>query len=398
MINNIFNFKDINPITVILGLIFMYPIIKGFMLKYSSHSLKTDIIDTNKTLAFLVALISGVFFGKKIFVLHDDGIYNNIYSMLPKIIIQYMDSNSYAVYLFAIPLLVAILYKIVRLVLELISSLTLYPVIDGIEDFLKARSSFIKRIFGMTFEIPKAISYVILVSFILNILSILNLNTAFNKHLEASKPYNYICREVVIPISNSKISKQLPNIINNSFKVVIKESDTKDASGAHNIKGKTIVYYNGVTLDEGVKSNAEIDRTARKIGEKQVTGKLKAKELYGWVGSNISYDNDKATKVLNNDFNVSSGAIPTFNTKKGICFDYACLFAAMCRADNIKVRIITGEGFNGVSWVSHAWNQVYIPEEQQWINVDPTFYRGGNYFNSKRFNIDHKGAQVAGEW
>ena len=102
--------------------------------------------------------------------------------------------------------------------------------------------------------------------------------------------------------------------------------------------------------------------------------------------------------ILNNDFRIGSGAIETFETKKGICFDYACLYVAMCRANNIKVRLITGEGFNGVSWVGHAWNQVYVAKENRWINVDTTFSKGGNYFDTQRFNIDHKTSEIAGEW
>ena len=70
----------------------------------------------------------------------------------------------------------------------------------------------------------------------------------------------------------------------------------------------------------------------------------------------------------------------------------------MSKANNIKVRIITGQGFNGNNWVSHAWNQVYIEKEKKWINVDPTFLIGGDYFDSKRFVIDHKAESIAGEW
>ena len=70
----------------------------------------------------------------------------------------------------------------------------------------------------------------------------------------------------------------------------------------------------------------------------------------------------------------------------------------MCKDNNIKVRIITGKGFNGNSWVSHAWNQVYVEEEKRWINVDATFLIGGDYFDSKRFVIDHKEESIAGEW
>lgn len=137
---------------------------------------------------------------------------------------------------------------------------------------------------------------------------------------------------------------------------------------------------------------------ARRLGNNSTTTRGKAKLIYNWIGSNIGYDYNKADRVLQNDFNVQSGAIPTFNSGKGICFDYSCLYVAMSRADNIKVRLITGEGFNGVSWVSHAWNQVYIPEESRWINVDTTFYRGGNYFDSKRFDLDHRDAKIAGQW
>jgi transglutaminase-like putative cysteine protease len=151
-------------------------------------------------------------------------------------------------------------------------------------------------------------------------------------------------------------------------------------------------------LDQGVESNSKIDEFSRQLTENEKSTIEKSKTIYDWIGSNISYDHEKANDVLNNNFDVSSGAIPTFNTRKGICFDYSCLYVAMARANNIKVRLIIGEGFNGVSWVSHAWNQVYIPEQQRWINVDTTFYRGGNYFDSKRFDLDHRNSQVVGEW
>mgnify|MGYP001596433738 CR=1 FL=1 len=45
-----------------------------------------------------------------------------------------------------------------------------------------------------------------------------------------------------------------------------------------------------------------------------------------------------------------------------------------------------------------SWNQVYIEEENKWINVDPTFLIGGDYYDSKRFDIDHKAENIAGEW
>lgn len=391
--------KNINPVTLVLALVFLYPLLKGFLFKFSSSNLKAGIDEINRNVSFVISLVLGIYYGKKIFLQHETGIYKQIYKIIPDSVVQYIESNSFIVYAVVIPILIFIVYRIIKLIFDLISYATLYPVLDGVEKFLSSKSNFFKRMAGMFVQFPKAVCYVLIVTFILNIMSIFGASDKLNEHLEGSKPYNTICKEIVIPITDSKIAKKLPGIINNSFRIVTKEAEPKETIPGKSVsKGRTIVYYNGVTLDQGVKSNAEIDKTAREITAKESNTKEKAKIIYNWVGSNVSYDHDKANKVLNNNFNVESGAIPTFNTGKGICFDYSCLYVAMARANHMKVRLITGEGFNGVSWVSHAWNQVYIPEEGKWINVDTTFYKGGNYFNSKRFDLDHRGSQIAGEW
>lgn len=394
----------LNPITLILAIVFFYPLLKGFLVKFSSWDLKVDIQETNRNISFILGLLGGVYFGKKIFIQHGSGIYRNMYNVIPATARQYIENNTYFVYIILIPFLVLIIYKLMSMLLEIINRILLYPLVDGIDKFLSSKTNIIKRISGTLVQLPKAICMLILVAFILNIASIFTTNAMLNKYLQSSEPYKAICKAVIIPVTNSSLAKKLPSIINDSFKVVVKQtqpvnnSPGKSQNPSEVQTQKTIIYYNGVTLEEAVKSNSQIDTFARKLTSKESTTTGKAKILYNWVGSNISYDHNKANQVLNNDFNVSSGAIPTFDSGKGICFDYASLYVAMCRANNIKVRLITGEGFNGVSWVSHAWNEVYIPEDGKWINVDTTFYKGGNYFNSKRFPLDHKDAQTAGEW
>lgn len=395
---------NINPITIIILTVFLYPILKGFLFKFSSRDLKLDIDDVSRNISFIISIITGIYFGKKIFIQHDTGIYEKIYNYIPVQILSYIENNNLIIYAVIIPIIVFIIYRIIKLLFDLMNYLTFYPVLDSIEKFLGTKNNLFKRITGMIFQLPKAICYVLLVTFVLNIMSIFNVNSKLSGYLQESKIYRSICQNIVIPVTNSTIAKQLPNILNNSFRIVIRESDgrqvqSNSSTPLREINNRnTIVYYNGVTLDQGVKSNDQIDRLARDLGSEGNDTTEKAEMLYNWIGTSISYDHDKANKVLNNDFDVQSGAIPTFETKKGICFDYSCLYVAMARANNIKVRLITGEGFNGISWVSHAWNQVYIPEKNKWINVDTTFYRGGNYFDSSRFNIDHKNAQIAGEW
>ncbi len=101
--------------------------------------------------------------------------------------------------------------------------------------------------------------------------------------------------------------------------------------------------------------------------------------IFGYITDNVTYDYDMAATV-------QSGYIPDPDTvlsrKKGICFDYASLFAAMCRSMGIPTRLVIGYAEKDIY---HAWNEVYT-EETGWITpellldekgyniVDATFY------------------------
>lgn len=81
----------------------------------------------------------------------------------------------------------------------------------------------------------------------------------------------------------------------------------------------------------------------------------KAKAIYNWVRSNIKYDHSKVDTL-------PAGYLPnpetTFTTRKGICYDFASLLAAMCRANGIPAKLIIGTA-DGISGL-HAWNNVYF--------------------------------------
>lgn len=164
---------------------------------------------------------------------------------------------------------------------------------------------------------------------------------------------------------------------------------------------KKIVIYNGTTVEQGIKSNEEIDSKACFITKDAHSDREKAKIIYTWIGTNIKYDNNKADIILSenldkNDF-PENGAICAYSSRSGICFDKACLYVAMSRAVGLRVKLISGEAYDGKQYIGHAWNEVYLTEEDKWINVDPTFYEAGNYFDSDLFS-HHKANDVAGEW
>lgn len=381
---------EINIISLILIISFAYPIFLGFFKHFSTVELKKNITSTEADIGVIVALILGLFFLKRIFFQHDFGIYKKIYEVLPSDFINYVESKPFLLYLMVLPIFALIFYEIIKYFFYLLNIVIIFPVLDRLDRSIQNKSNIVKKSLTAIFQIPKAICYVIVLTVIFNTLVFTNLSSKVNDYLSSSKIYNYICKDVIVPIANSKVARQIPNIINNSMKIEVKEA-SKNIAGID-----TVIYYNGVTLEEGIRSNSTIDDFARKLVSNAKNEDEKAKLIYEWIGKNIDYDDEKAKRILNNDFNVKSGAIVAFNERKGICFDYSCLYIAMCRAVDLDVRLITGEGFNGISWVSHAWNQVYV--NGQWVNVDTTFYKGGNYYNSSRFNLDHRNASVEAEW
>lgn len=107
------------------------------------------------------------------------------------------------------------------------------------------------------------------------------------------------------------------------------------------------------------------------VKAKSLTKNLKSDEekvtaIYNYVVSNISYDSNKLSKI-------STSYIPsvenTYDTKKGICYDYSSLFAAMLRSANIPTKLIKGYTKNANGY--HAWNEVYI--NNKWVTIDTTY-------------------------
>ncbi len=92
------------------------------------------------------------------------------------------------------------------------------------------------------------------------------------------------------------------------------------------------------------------------------TDEKKVQAIYTWIKDNITYDNEKDPFFQH--FNVSN----TLRTKSGLCYDFACLFTAMCRSQNILCTNVDGDPILG--GYSHTWNRVYF--NGSWWNVDVT--------------------------
>jgi hypothetical protein len=104
---------------------------------------------------------------------------------------------------------------------------------------------------------------------------------------------------------------------------------------------------------------------AKELTKGKTTDEEKVKAIYNYIVANVQYDYSLAN-------NVTTDYIPninnTLNTKKGICYDYASLFAAMLRSVDVPAKLVMGN----TSYVSqyHAWNEVLL--NGKWVTIDTT--------------------------
>ncbi|QAA31942.1 transglutaminase domain-containing protein [Clostridium manihotivorum] len=391
----------INITNLILIVVFLIPVITGFINKFSSEDAMEEILDIEKSIALFLSIVIAIVYCSKQDLLPKIVEYlSSLSDYLDTLLNGYRQVSYYGLFL----ILIYLTYNIILLVMRILNKLTVQPVINTLNRYSQKKGSTFRGVIGAIFSLPRAIIFLIVVCITLNFANYLSFPSDVKKSINESAIYKTISQNVINPITTSPIMKEIPRVLNDSLKIKVVRVDenqnqnakTKDNSKSNN--PREIVYYNGVTLDQGIKSNNEINQEALKLTRFKSSDKEKAKALYAWIGTNIEYDDNKASEVLSNNFGVQSGAIPTFESRTGICFDYSCLYVAMARAANLKVRLVIGQGFNGEQWVNHAWNEVFIKDENRWITVDTTFYKAGNYFDSKRFYSDHKIEKIAGEW
>ena len=97
--------------------------------------------------------------------------------------------------------------------------------------------------------------------------------------------------------------------------------------------------------------------------------KQKATKLWDYMVKNNSYDFEKLSTVL-------PGYIPiidrTLEEKKGICYDFSSLYAAMLRSQGQPAKLVKGYAPKNASGY-HAWNEVYDKEKGEWLVIDTTY-------------------------
>ena len=86
--------------------------------------------------------------------------------------------------------------------------------------------------------------------------------------------------------------------------------------------------------------DTQTEELADEICANSNTDAEKVQAIYNWMIANFEYDYDY--QILLQYFNVRR----TLSTRKGVCYDFANLFAALCRSQNIPCYVVDGTPYN----------------------------------------------------
>ena len=156
----------------------------------------------------------------------------------------------------------------------------------------------------------------------------------------------------------------LENIDGKRFKQISKETVNVKLENVNEVYLQSIQMINWNNKMNATKKAKELTKSAKNDREKIIS-------IYEYIVNSISYDKLKASKIKSNYIpNVDE----TIRLQKGICYDYSSLFAAMLRSVDIHTKLVMG--YKNDIREYHAWNQVYLEEENIWITIDTTYDAG----------------------
>lgn len=396
---------SINPVNIILLLPVIIILVSSFFTPFTMDRIEKGVYRIFNNIEFIVALVVALYLTKGIFFDRNNAFFQYVYDILPATIKSSLAVNNVYTYLCAAFIILLLVVLLFRLITYPIYSRWLDIWARGIYRAMGQLSRLTKRVISVICSIPGALVALICISFILYFMNYYFTIPGFSKWTNDSIVLNRVYDTALKPVINADIVKKLPVIINDKFRNSETGNSTINPELADNIRDtldkyniKVIQYFNGVTLDEAIATTPEIDSFARELVEDEIDDYKKAKIIYKWIASNIDYDYQKAKEIVNKASELESGSIICYQTRKGICFDYSSLYVTMCRAVGVNVRLITGMGYSGLTWGDHSWNQIYSSKDQRWVNVDCTFGVTMNNFDNVNFNLDHKDAEIQGEW
>ncbi|WP_151737196.1 transglutaminase domain-containing protein [Paenibacillus tengchongensis] len=268
-------------------------------------------------------------------------------------------------------LILLLAYLLIRLILGLLLMLLPLSLPRRSKGWGERRITPASRLSGAVIGFGIGLVRGLVLVFILYLGVALNPDSGFSRYVESSPLYRQSAAAVFEPLGAEQVRGKLP---------VLTEAVSAEMNDI--LRRKYEVIDHAISPD--------IEGAAADIAGAAGSDEEKARLLYDWVGSRIAYDYDKAENYVQNRVWKEQSPQDTFDTKLGVCIDYARLYAVMARSQGLQVRVVTGLGYDGQGGSgAHAWNEVYLSEKEKWIPLDATWAGSGDWFNNQDFAETH---------
>ncbi|WP_029420841.1 transglutaminase domain-containing protein [Alicyclobacillus macrosporangiidus] len=184
---------------------------------------------------------------------------------------------------------------------------------------------------------------------------------AVGREAAGSTPYRWLAERVYNPWVRPFVARELPVLAEGALQPL-----------ANNIN-LFVVPSPGGQAQGVVMVPKDIAALAQRITAGQTTERGKAKAIYEWEIHHISYDWQKYDDFVYRGQWDQQSPEQTLHTGKGVCADYALLYANLAHASGLTVKIDEGIGGTAGQSGPHAWNEVWDGQAQRWIPLDATW-------------------------
>ncbi|WP_274648561.1 transglutaminase-like domain-containing protein [Paenibacillus humicola] len=148
----------------------------------------------------------------------------------------------------------------------------------------------------------------------------------------------------------------------NKYKVVAQQTVSL------NMQNEYAVFLQSIPIIDWTPTTKAVLK-AKRLTANLKSDKDKVAAIYTYITKNYKYDLKKAQTV---EGNYVPNLDKIYASYRGICYDYAALFAAMARSQGIPTKLVMGyEAHNPA--IYHAWNQVYLKDLKKWVTIDTTY-------------------------
>ena len=148
------------------------------------------------------------------------------------------------------------------------------------------------------------------------------------------------------------------NTVGNQYKKVSEEIIDAANMQPQDVYLQSIQIIDWDYENDAVKKAVELTKNLSRDADK-------VEAIYDFIIRNINYDLKKSDLPVDYLPNIGT----TIKTKKGMCYDFSALFAAMLRSIGVPTKLVKGQGDKIKGY--HAWNEVYL--DGKWLTIDTSF-------------------------